>query len=184
MPGEIVAEIAAQRGADHRGHHHGDAIHGKTLAALLGREGRGEDRLRDRRHAASREALKDTEEKKGVEVPSEAAKHRTHREQGEADHEKPLAAKHHRDPAAGAKHDGIGHQIGRDHPGSLVGADREAARDVAQRHVGDGGVEHFHEGRDRHDGGDDPRVDPLHLARPLALFGRFGGLGRLRPLGC
>src|SRR4030095_10664850 len=44
----------------------------------------------------------------------------------------------------------------------LVDRRRQAARDVRQRHVDDGGVEHFHEGRE-HDGDrDHPWIDGFH----------------------
>jgi hypothetical protein len=44
-----------------------------------------------------------------------------------------------------------------EHPGRLVLRGAQAARDVRQRDVGDGGVEHLHERRKRNRHGDDPR---------------------------
>ena len=69
-----------------------------------------------------------------------------------------LAAEHLRQEAARREHDGIGDEIGRDHPRRLVGADRQAASDVGQRDIGDGGVENLHEGRERHQDRDQPWI--------------------------
>ena len=79
-------------------------------------------------------------------------------EQRHADHVEALAADHIGQPAAHRQHDGVGDQISGDDPGALVDAGAEAAGDVAQRDVGDRGVEHDHEGGDRDDDGDEPRV--------------------------
>jgi hypothetical protein len=44
------------------------------------------------------------------------------------------------------KDDGVGDQVAGEDPGAFVGAGAERAGDVGQGDVGDGGVEHFHEG--------------------------------------
>ncbi len=164
MPGVIVAQPAAQRGPDDRRHHHGDAIKREGLPAFGGRKRRSEDRLRHRRHAAAREPLQHTKEEKRIEIPGDAAAHGANREQDQAGDEEIAAAEGLGDPARRAKDDGIGDEIGRHHPGRLIGPHRKAARDVAQRDIRDGGVEHLHERRDRDHDGDHPRVDALELA--------------------
>ena len=88
----------------------------------------------------------------------QAAQQRADREQRDADHVEALAADDVRQPAAHRQHHGVGDEVGRDHPGAFVDAGGEAAGDVAQRHIGDRGVEHHHESRDRDDDGDQPRV--------------------------
>ena len=113
---------------------------------------------------------------KGIEVPGEPAERRTRCEQGKADQEEVLAAEHGGDPATGAQHDGIGDQVGRHRPGGFVGAHREAARNVAQRHIGDRGVEHFHEGGDRDQHGNDPGVRVTVFALWLAPLAAGSGM--------
>ena len=166
-PGQIVREPPAERRPDHRRHHHRDAEQREALAALLRREGVRQDRLSDRHHAAAAETLQDAEEQQRIQVPGMRAHHRAHGEQRQADQEERLAAEAAREEAAGRQGDGVGDQIGRHHPGRLVLADPHAAGDIGQHHVGDGGVEHLHEGRERDQDRDQPRIG----------FGRRGGRG-------
>ena len=158
MPGQIVGQPAAKRRADDRRDHDGNAEQRKSLAALLRREGIRKDRLRHRHHAAAAEPLQDTEQQQHVEVRRETAQHRACGEQRQADEEERLAAEPLREEAARRQADGVGHEIGGHHPGRLVLAHAHTAGNVWQRHVGDRGVEHFHEGRERHEDGDQPRV--------------------------
>ena len=158
MPGQIVAQPAAEGRPDGRRDDDGDAVERKPLAALRGWEGRGQNRLRHRRHAAARQPLDQAEDQQGLQIPREAAKQRARREQRNADQKEVLAPEHLGNPAAGAQYDGVGYQVGGNDPGSFVGANGKAARYVTQGHVGDGGVEHFHEGRDRHQDSNDPGV--------------------------
>ncbi len=81
-------------------------------------------------------------------------------EDRDAEDEEVAAAHQARGPAAERKHDGVRDQVAGEHPGGLIGAGAERAADVRQRHVGDGGVEHLHEGRQRHRHGDQPGIDP------------------------
>ena len=57
-----------------------------------------------------------------------------------------------REKRARRQDDRVGDQIGGHHPGRFVLADAHAAGDIGQRDIGDGGVEHLHEGgeRDQH----------------------------------
>ena len=159
MPGHVVGKPPAKRRPDHRRDHHGDAEQRKRLAALFRRKCIREDRLRHRYHAAAAEALQDAKEQQRLQIPGEAAQHRGGREHPEADEEEALAAHHPGEERARRQDDRIRDQVGRHHPRSLVLAHPHAARDVGQRHVGDGGIEHFHEGCERDHRGDQPGVD-------------------------
>ncbi len=80
--------------------------------------------------------------------------------------------------APAGKNDGVGDEIGGEDPGGFLLRGAEAAGDVRQGDVGDGGVEHLHEGGqgDRH--GDDPRIDagtPGALFRVASVRAVFGG---------
>ncbi len=175
VPGDIVGQPAAERRPDHRRDHHGDAEQREGLAALFRREGSRQDRLRDRHHAAAAEALQDAEQQQRLQIPGKSAQHRAHGEQRQADQEEALAAEQPGEEAAGRQGDGVGDQIGGHHPGRLVLADPHAAGDVGQRHVGDGGVEHLHEGGERDHDGDQPRIGARAACR--------GGSARLAPAG-
>ena len=100
--------------------------------------------------------------RKKISSPSDgrqAAQERADGEQRHADHVEALAAEQHGEPAAHGQDDGVGNQVGGEHPGGFVDAGREAAGDVRQRDVGDAGIQHLHEGG-QHDGhGDHPGVD-------------------------
>ena len=89
------------------------------------------------------------------------------REQRHAAHVKPLASDDRREPSAQRQNDGVGNQIGREHPRALVGARREAPGNVRQRDVGDAGVQHLHEGRQRDRERNDPGID---RRAPLAVW--------------
>ena len=160
VPGIVVGDPAAERRPDHRRDHDRDAVDRKGLAALFGRKRVGEDRLLAGRHAAAAEALQDAEQHQRLQIPGEAAQQRGEREGRDADHVEALAADHRRQPARDRQHDGVGDEIAGDDVGALVDADREAAGDMAQRDIGDGGVEHLHEGRDRDDEGDQIGIVP------------------------
>ena len=78
VPGPVVGEPAAERRADHGRDHHRDAEQREGLAALFRRKRVGEDRLRDRHHAAAAEALQDAEQQQRIEIAGEAAQNRAH----------------------------------------------------------------------------------------------------------
>ena len=79
---------------------------------------------------------------------------------------------------AHGQHDGVGHQVAGQHPGALIGAGAQRAGDMGQGHVGDGGVEHLHEGRQRHGHGDQPGIDPGLPQRGEAWARILHGHGR------
>ena len=70
-----------------------------------------------------------------------------------------LASEDGRKPAAQRQHDRIRNEIRRQDPRALVRTGRETAGDMRQRHVGDAGIQHFHERRQRDCQRDNPRID-------------------------
>jgi hypothetical protein len=155
-PSEIISEPATQRRADHRRDNHRNAEEREGLAALLRRESVRQDRLRHGHHAASREALQDPEQKERIKIPSLGTQDRAYAEKPETDQEEGLAAEPSGEEGARGQADGVGDQIGRDHPRRFVVADPHPARDIGQDDIGDRGVEHLHEGRKRDQDGDQP----------------------------
>ncbi len=95
-------------------------------------------------------------------------------EQADRQHVEPLAADDVAEPAADRQDDGVGDQIAGEDPGGLVIARPQRSRDIQQRDIGDRGVEHRHERRDRQDDRDEPRVVRARgrAARVPTLFGR------------
>lgn len=171
MPGIGIGDPAAQGRADHGGDHHGHTVDGERLATLLRREGVRQDRLLAGRHATTAETLQDAEQDQRLQIPGKPAEQRSDREGRNADHVEALAAEHGREPARDRQHDRVGDEIARDDVGALVEADGEPAGDVAQCHIGDGGVEHLHEGRDRDHEGDEIGIMPAGrraLRRPAS----------------
>ena len=63
-PVEVVGDIAAESGADGRGHDNCEAVHCKGLPTFFRWEGVGEDRLLGGGEAAAADALEDSEEDK------------------------------------------------------------------------------------------------------------------------
>ena len=90
-PGVIVGDPAAERGADGRRHDRGDAVQRKGQAALLRREGVGQNRLRHRLQSAAARALQDAEHDQRPQRRRGAAKQRAEREQEDAQQEEALS---------------------------------------------------------------------------------------------
>lgn len=70
-----------------------------------------QDGLRHGLQTSSAGSLQYSKEKKKTKVGSHTAEKRAHRKDGKAAHEKSLAAKSHRDPAADGKDDGVRDKI-------------------------------------------------------------------------
>ncbi len=157
-PGEVVGDPSAEGGADGGSGDNGDAVDGEGHAAFGGRESVGEDGLFAGLEAASASALQHAADDERGQVWRESAEERTDGEQRHAAHVEILAADDGGEPAAQRQHDGIRYKIGSEDPGALVLSGGEAAGDVRQGDVGDGSVEYFHESRQRHGDGDDPRI--------------------------
>lgn len=138
-------------------------------------EGVGEDGLLRGCETPAADALQDAAEDQNRQRGCEAAQGGADAEQRYADHVELLAPDEGRHIGAGREDDGVGDEVGGQHPGGFVLGRAETAGDMGQGDVGDGGVEHLHErGQcDRH--GDDPGVD-ARLPRPFDLGTVRGGL--------
>ncbi len=119
--------------------------------------------------------MQDAKEKERLKIPGQAAEHRAHSEQTEADKEESLAAKTVSQIAGRGDNDGIGNEIGGYHPGRFVLADAKAARDIVQCDIGDRGVENLHERRQRYHDGNQPRIGGLRGCGCQAFTGALMG---------
>ena len=171
VPGKIVRQPPTDRRADRRRDDDCDAVERECLRALFRREGVGKDRLLARRHAAAAKPLEDAEQDQHVETGRQAAKQRRTCERGDAQHVIALAADDVGEPAADRDDDRVGDEIGGDDPGALVHPGGKAAGNVAQRDIGDRGVEHHHEGRYRDDDRDEPGIAPASGGAAFAAMG-------------
>ena len=181
-PGEVVGDPAAKGGAD-GGREDGDeAVEGEGLAALLGLEGVGHDGLGHGLHAAAARALQNAADEQHGQRGRRAAEKAGDGKDDNAE-QKEVAPSHDAGgPGADGQHDGVGDQIAGQHPGALVGACAQVAGNVRQGHVGDGGVENLHKGRQGYGGGDQPGIDagfPLRGRR-----GCDGGIVHLAESDC
>ena len=146
MPGIIVGEPGAERRAHDRAEHHADAPDRHRRAAFLERIGVEQHRLRQRHQRRARHALQQAEQHHLLDVLRQRAQERGDGETGDADDEQLLAAEAVGEPADRRRHDGGGHDVGRQHPVDLVERGRQRALHIGQRDIGDGGVERLHDG--------------------------------------
>src|SRR5271155_3097429 len=158
-PVEIVGDPSAQGGADGRSEHHRHAVNGEGHAAFSRFESVGENCLLAGLQAAAADALQHAKNNQHAEVGREAAEKRADGEERDAGHVKTFAAYELGKPAAHRENDGVGNQVGSEHPGAFVLAGGKAAGDVRQGDVGDAGVEDFHERRQSYGERDDPRIN-------------------------
>ena len=147
VPGVIVGQPGAERRAHDRPQHHADAPDRHGAAALLGRIGVEQHRLRQRHQRGAGHALQQAEQHDLLDVLRQRAQQRGDGEAGDADDEQLLAAEAVGQPADRRRHDGGGDDIGGQHPVDLVERGRQRALHVGQRDIGDGGVERLHDGR-------------------------------------
>ena len=106
------------------------------------------------------------------------------REDGHAGHVEPLAAEHRGEPPRERKHNGVRNQVRGQDPGAFVNAGGEVAGDVRKRDIGHAGIEHFHENRQHHREGNQPRVglSVLSSSREQMLHDQFRFLGGVFPV--
>ena len=172
-PIEIVSDPSAERGTDGRSEHHGHAVNGKSHAALTRLESVRENCLFAGLQAAAADALQHAKNDQHAEIGRQAAEERADGEERDAGHVKTFAADELGEPTAHRENDGVGNQVGSEHPGALVLAGGKAAGDVRQGDVGDAGVQDFHERRESDRERDDPRIDDR--ARTPGGIDRNGG---------
>jgi hypothetical protein len=125
--------------------------------------------LRERLQCAAARSLQDAGQQDDAQRRRRSAEEGGDGEDDDAGEQKALAAKAAGEPVGGGQDDGVGHQVAGEHPGGLGVGGGERAGDVRQRHRGDGGVKHLHEGGQHDRDGDQPRV--------YALGERVTGLG-------
>ena len=160
VPVEVVGDPAAEGGADGRRDDDGHAVEGEGLAAFFNGEGIGEDGLLGGCEAAAADALEDAAEDKDGESGGDAAEEGAEGEEGDAGHVEALAADAVGDPSGDGEDDGAGDEVAGEDPGGFVLGGAEGAGDVGQGYVGDGGIEHLHEGGEGDGESDGPGVEP------------------------
>ena len=141
------------------------AVDGHGHPSLRRRKRVGQNGLLAGAQATAARSLDDAKEDERPECRRDAAEKRRDGEDRDARHVEALAPDLAREPTADGENDCVRHQVARQHPGALVLAHAQAARDVGQRDVGDARVEHLHERRHRDDEGDGPRITPSRPAR-------------------
>src|ERR1700753_1644769 len=107
----------------------------------------------------------------------QSTQERTDREHGHAGHVEALAAKAICQPSGDGEHNGARDQIAGQDPGGFFLATTKRPRNVRKRDIGDGGIEHLHEGGQRHRERDGPWVVTW-----LPLFGHPASAGSIRVL--
>src|SRR3984957_13446999 len=122
-------------------------IHPPGGGAFIGGERVDQDGLFDGRQPSAPNSLQHAEENQPAETRREATQQRGQRKRRDAAHVVVLAAEDAAEPGAERQNDGVGNQVAGEHPSAFVAADGQAASDVRQRHIGDGGIEQLHEGR-------------------------------------
>ena len=180
-PGVVVGDEAAEGGSDGGCEDGDEAVEGKGLAAFLGFKGVGHDGLGHWLHSAAAESLHATADEQDGQRGGRSAEEAGDSEDDNAEQEEVFAAHDGGDPAAEWEDDGVGHQIAGEDPGALVGGGTEGARDVGQGDVGDGSVEHLHEGGEGDGHGDEPGVDaglPVGVGVNVGVVDRDRGGGR------
>ena len=149
-PAVIVGDVAAERRPDHRREQRGKAKDGHRRALLLLRERIEEHRLTRRLQSAAGQALQRArrdDEPEAARHPAHRRREGEHRDRGEEIIAPPQPR---REPSGHRQDDRVGGEVAGDDPFAVGRRRRQSARDVAQRDIGDGGVEHLHEGRDHH----------------------------------
>ena len=98
--------------------------------------------------AAAEETLRQAKDDQLSKTVRDAAEERADREHRDADHEIAFASQDVAKPSGDRQHNSVRNEVGSQGPGCLVTAGGEAACDVGQRHVDNGGVEDLHKGRE------------------------------------
>ena len=182
-PGEVVGDPAAEGGSDGRREHGNEAVERKGLSALLRLKGVGHDGLGHGLHAAAARALNDSEDEQHGQSGRRAAEKAGDGKDHDAENKEVAPPHQARGPAAQRQHNGVRDQVAGQHPGALIRACAKGAGNVRQGHVGDGGVQHLHERRQRHRHGNQPWIDPRLPGRRLDRVGVLHVPGRGRRCG-
>ena len=157
-PGVVVGDPAAERRADDRRDQRGQAEQRHGHALPLGGEGVQQHALARRLKATAGKTLEHAEQDQLAETRGHSAQSGREGENGDRKQEIVTAAKVGDQPAGDRQDDRVGGKVAGDDPFAVIHRGRQAARDIAQRHDRDRGVQHLHEGRHHDNGGDDPGV--------------------------
>ena len=160
-PTPRIGEPAAERGAEHRSHHDAKTVGGHGHGALLDGKTFQQDGLRERLQCAAARALQNARHQNDGQRRRRSAEERRDGEENDARQQEALAAKTPREPIRRGQDDGIGDEVAGKNPGGLRVRRRERTGNVGQRHRGDGGVKHLHEGGQHDRDRDQPWVDTL-----------------------
>ncbi len=170
-PGPVVADPAAQRGAEDGGHHDAHAPDGHGEAALAEREDLPHGGLRHGDDGAAPQALDHSHDDEKFQIGREAREERGRGEHGRAEEEEAAPAQEAGEPRGGGDRDGIRGEIGGEHPGRLLHARRQRALHVGERHVGDAGVDHLGDGDQHHRDRDQPLPCGGERGRRMRVLG-------------
>src|SRR5208282_2129239 len=154
-----LRDPSAQRWAEDRRNDHSKSERRHGQAALFRRKTFEKNRLRDRLKRAAARSLQRARDQNHRQARGRTHHERSKRENHDADDQKSLAAESQRKPAARRKDDRVRDEITREDPRGLLVRRRKAAAYVRNRYRGDGSVEHFHERRQHHRDGNEPRID-------------------------
>ena len=168
-PTEGIGEPAAEGGAKDGSNHDPKAVRRHGHGALLDGKALEKDGLGERLQGAPSGSLHYSCQQNDSQRRGSSAEEGRDGEDDDADKQESLAAEAARKPVGGREDDRVSHQVAGQHPGCFGVGGREGAGNVGERHRGDGGVKHLHEGGQHHREGDQPRVD--------ALGERVAGLG-------
>ena len=160
-PAVVLGDPPAEHRAKDWRDNNAESPEAHRAPALLRLERLEQHGLRERLKRSARRALNDAEDHERRQVRSSSAEKRREREARSRPHEQTLAAELARQPAGHRQNNRVGNQIRRQRPRRFVGRCRQIARDVRQRHVDDGGVQHLHEGGEHHRERDEPGIDLL-----------------------
>ena len=162
-PGPVVRQPAAEHRPQNGRDDNAEAPEAHGLAALMRRKGFEQHGLRQRLHDAAGQALHDSEDDQHRQVRRHAAQGRREREGRDREDEQAFSAEERGQPSRHRQHDGVGGDVGRQHPCRLFHRGRQTAGDMRQRHVHHGRVERDHERAAHHGDGGQPRADRRRL---------------------
>ena len=173
-PGVVVCDPTAECRTNRRSEDSRHAIQRKGETPQARRKRIRQNGLRHRLQAAAASTLNHARDQQNSQAGRDAARERADSKDDDAGHEKALAPEEAYQPAANGENNGIRDQVGSEHPCALILAGAQVPGDVGQGYVGDAGIEHFHEGRERHHKGNQPGVG---LRLPVVVFLCQGGSG-------
>jgi hypothetical protein len=178
----LVSQPATERRTDDRREQGRQAEQRHRHALLFSRESIQENGLTAGLQTATRQALDDAEQDELTETTGHSTQSGTERKNSDRYEEVIAAAEMRAQPPGDRQDDGVGGKVAGENPFAVIDRCRQTARDIAQRHHRDGGVENLHESRYHNDRGHQPWVRRCgsscgrksrvrHLSEPTELWG-------------